>query len=340
MSDFARDSLLEDFYNTLVFSSIWSYYIYNCKIANYYRICKISFIFITLTIISTNIALIFDPLIVRDAANSFSGNVSRMSMHKSFGAAGYGYAQALMLLIPLLAYHIKHDQRIYFTKKGLFVILILVVITTLRAQVFANMLVMMIILFLSFTNIKKRKAMYKYVFIIMFIIMLIPKTFYIDLLHSVSNYFPNESNTYFKLNDLATFLENPEMDSSTGAGGRASRYPMLFNAFVDSPLFGDASYDSKHHIGGGFHIFWMYRLTLWGIFGFYYYLFILYIIYKSISKMIYDEEMKSYYFLSVLTLILLGLLKNIAGREPWIFIIIVIPGLYMGILNQTQSKRT
>ena len=35
-----------------------------------------------------------------------------------------------------------------------------------------------------------------------------------------------------------------------------------------------------------------------------------------------------YYFLSLLSIILLGIAKAVGGREPWLILIVIIPGLY------------
>lgn len=332
-----RNQIIEEFYNILIFSVIWMYYLTSKNNRNLPKICKFGFIFIIYTIIVTNVVLFIDPMIVRGSANGFDGNTYQLKLSDTFGVLGYGYAQAIVIFIPILVYHIKKNRNLIFTKKWLWTILILIIVTTLRAQVFANVLIMIVTLLMSFAGSKRKKATFRYASLLILFVVVIPSSFYINLLNTASQYFSEDSNTYYKLNDFAMFLENPELDTTTGAGGRAERYPILLEAFLENPIFGDASYTSNLHIELGAHVYWMYRLSVWGIFGFMFFLSMLYKVYKSIVNSIYDKEMKFYYFLSVLAFIMFGLIKNIAGREPWIFLIIIIPGLYLGTLEDIRQ---
>jgi hypothetical protein len=80
-------------------------------------------------------------------------------------------------------------------------------------------------------------------------------------------------------------------------------------------------------MGEGGHLYWMSRLALWGIIGFLGYLTLLKNIFKPIVSL-FDPVFRYYYMLSLFSVIVLGLLKNIAGREPYAFLLIVIPGFY------------
>lgn len=328
----------EDFLNLAIFSIVWSYYFQTKSLFRLHYIAKISLLFILITLITTNIALTIDPLIVRNSVAGFLGNVHQIRLNKLFGSAGYGYAQGFVILIPVLVYHIKNNIKLIFGKKMLMVFLGLVIITILRSNVFANILTMVAILALSLAGIKRKEKMFKLVAFFVILYILIPNSFYIDLFESSADFFPPESETYYKLNDFARFLENPELDGGTSAGGRAARYPLLFEAFARNPLLGDASYDSNLEISLGFHLYWMYKLTVWGLLGFSLFIYMLYSIYKTISNSISDPEMNFYYFLSALTLIILGSIKNIAGREPWLILIVVIPGLFLGSKYELEHK--
>jgi hypothetical protein len=142
---------------------------------------------------------------------------------------------------------------------------------------------------------------------------------------------------YYKLNDFAVFVENPDIDPSTGAGARAERYPLLYNALINSPVLGNTSYRSHLNIESGAHLYWMNRLALWGIPGFLFFIFMLYKIYRSISSL-FDANYSFYYFLSVMAFVFLGLIKAIGGSEPWLILIVVIPGLYFLPLLEESKK--
>ncbi len=339
LSEQNHSNIVEEFRNIINFSIIWAYYYYSKRMSMFSKISRFSFVFILITIITTNIALTINPLIIRDSANSFFADVSQRRLFRILGSAGYGYAQAFVMLIPILIYHIKKNTKLVLTKRWLWLVLFAIIVTTLRSQVFANMLVMIATSLLSFAGSKRRKAMYRYVFIFFLLFIIIPNSTYINLLNSVSEYFPEESNTYSKIKDLAMFIENPELEMTTGTGSRAARYPLLFEALLRKPIFGDASYESKMSIGAGGHLYLMNKLALFGIFGFSLFIYMLYKIYKSISRLIYDNEMAFYYFLSVLAFIMFGLIKTVGGREVWVFLIIVIPGLFLGTLEDMEQER-
>ena len=81
----------------------------------------------------------------------------------------------------------------------------------------------------------------------------------------------------------------------------------------------------------------MSRLALWGIFGFVGYLFILRQIFKPVLR-IFDSEFRFYYYLSLGSTIVLGLIKNLGGREPYVMLLIIIPGLYF-VKNNFYSQQ-
>jgi len=71
----------------------------------------------------------------------------------------------------------------------------------------------------------------------------------------------------------------------------------------------------------------MSRLTVLGIFGFGFYLFMLRTLFKRVISL-FDKQFKFYYALSIGAFIIMGLMKTISGRENWIFLFVIIPGLY------------
>ncbi len=331
MSDLHRFRILEEFFNLSIVIAIWSYYKENNKLEYLGKISEIAFFFIILSLIITNVVLFYEPLIIRNSGNAFRSSPRQLRIAIRTGAIGYGYAQGIVVMIPLLIYHIKKRIRLLFGYKGLIAVLMLFIITNLRSQVFANILIGTFITIFSIAGAKRKKIVLIYMIIVLTIAILIPTSVYIDLLRSVSTYFPEESNTYYKLNDFALFLDDPTFDESTAAGTRAERYPMLLEAFSENPLLGDASYDSKYDIREGGHLYLMNRLAIWGLFGFAFFVSLLYKIYSNIENRIHDVERKYYYMLSILTYIMFGLMKNIGGREPWFILILIIPGLYFNV---------
>lgn len=336
MTESTKPGIYEEFYNLSIFTAIFSYLYFNRDYATWARLSKMGFFFILITIVGTNIALTIDPLLVRNSAStltSFQNNLARYT-----GSGGYGYAQAFVLLIPILFYHIKYRNQLIFKRGILIIIMISIFITLVRAQVFANILVAIAMSLFSIFGAKRAKQSFVIITLITIILISIPSSIYANLLSSAGSYFESSSTIHQKLIDFAHFIRNPEFTDDTQAGSRAERYPMLFKAFLASPIFGNASYDSPFYTTPGFHLYWMNRLTQWGIVGFLFFIYMLFQIYKRIRS-IFDDSFRFYYFLAVSGFIMLGLMKNIAGREPFLMLIIVIPGFYFLPTSKTKYPK-
>jgi len=327
MSDFNRIRILYEGFYLFVFTAIWVYYNRKGDFTGLARLGKWGFIFILITIITTNIALFVDPDIVRDSANNADFTPFQMRLFNITGSMDYSYIQAVICLIPIIVYYIKSRQNLLFPRNILIMILILLVLSELRSQVFANIIITIIITILSLISSKNRLITFITVAISFLVIIIIPTRVYSDLISGLSSNFNPESVIYNKLTGIVEFIENPGIDSETDIGRRAERYPLLFDALSSSPFLGHSSYKSNLNIGAGAHLYWMNRLAIWGIPGFLFFVFVLYRIFRNVSSK-FDREYRYYYYLSLLSIILLGMAKAVGGREPWLILIVVIPGLY------------
>lgn len=338
MNNWNQTRILLEFYYLIVMTSILCYYQKKWEFIKLALICKWIFIFVIITLITTNIALFFDPYVVRQSAATGGFTVNQEQIYKLTGALNYSYAQATVCLIPILVYHIKNKKKMVFRPNVLIAILILILITQIRSQVFGNVIVATVITILSFLLSKKYTISIIIGFFISIIIVAIPNSLYSNIIYSLSLYFDPESVMHDKTLDLSKFLDNLEFDESSEVGSRAIRYPQLIQALFAKPLLGDASYESHLDIAGGAHIYWMNRLTLWGIPGFLFFIFVIYKLYKYIGSL-FIKSYRFYYFLSIVAYILLGLVKSVGGREPWLMLIVIIPGIYyLPLLDKKQIK--
>jgi hypothetical protein len=327
MLNWDKNSLLEEYYALTVFTTILYFYLIRSDRKGLAVLSRLCIIFIMITVCMTHIALTLDPYVIRQSASPINFTSHQAQVYKLTGAAGYGYMQGLVCVIPILIYHIKYNKKMIFSRNILIVFLCLIILLHLRAQVFANIIITTLITIFSFVSSKKIKKSILPVFIIIFILSFIPVSFYVSKINLLASKFNSNSEIYYKLKDFNQFIQTPELDASTGTGSRASRYLTLIQAFTVNPVFGNASYNSLINTEGGGHLHWMNRISIWGIFGFSFYLFLLYSIYKLVRS-IFDESFGFYYFLSVLAFISLGFIKTIAGREPFFILIIVIPSIY------------
>ena len=106
---------------------------------------------------------------------------------------------------------------------------------------------------------------------IFFIITIsIPAENYAYILKATATLFPTNSENYKKMIGMAIFVETGEetRDKVGMAKGRAARFPELLRTFLSNPFFGSAPNNSSTYEQAGAHLYWMNRLTVFGILGF------------------------------------------------------------------------
>lgn len=337
MDEWNQRSQLEEFISLSFAFVVIGYYLKNKNTAAMANIGKYSLFFIVVSVLITHLILFIDGTIIRDSAAVFNQNEARLALAERSGAIGYGYAQGITFLIPVFVYAFKTKLKLIWSHRVNVFLIVLFLLLTVRSQVFSNLLVSFVVLFLALIGSKKNYITYTFIGLVLFTIYIIPTEVYADLLRESSGFFDNNSETHGKLNDFAAFIENPETDNEDlSASNRASRYPLLLNSLMDDPIFGSfSSYQSTYQEEGA-HLYFMNRLAIWGIPVF---LFFVYVLGKLVVRIrsLFNDEFKYYYLLSVLAFILFGLTKNIAGREPFIILFIIIPGLYY-LLQRNNPK--
>ncbi|APF20149.1 hypothetical protein Calab_0567 [Caldithrix abyssi DSM 13497] len=337
-TDWYKHAIFEDFYAMVVVVIFHVILKNNYMIKNWIKLAKLGFISIIITGIMTIVATNINPMVVRASYSNLKYNLPGYLILERLGFGSYGYMAALIALIPILYFFIQRKTKIWFSRHMWIALLIFFLFVLIRSQIFANILIAAVILFLSISGVKKFKRNIFITLLFLFVFYSIPVKVWVNLFIDIGNFFSPITVLHNKFIDLASFIDNPNIYSSnTGIAYRANRYPLLFQAFLSRPFLGDASYNSAYEyaLAAGGHLYWMSRLTLWGIFGFAGYIVILYKVFVPVLKM-FNEEFRFYYFLSLLGVIILGFLKNLGGREPYIMLLIIIPGLYY-LYYQTQN---
>lgn len=338
MDEWNKSVILSEFYVILYSITLLSYFYHNRDVKGLASIGKYGFFFILITSITTLVALFIDPMIVRNSAGGYGLTPSDELLFDRLGVGGYGFVMGLACLLPIIVYYIRLNSFTSISRRVWIVILLILLFVILKAQIFANILIAALITILAFTNSRNLKRTYFFLGFFAIIILLVPDEMYSNSIRILGHQFPKDSETYSKLIDLANYIEAPDTES-TETGSRTERYPILFEAFIDSPMLGDSSYPSKHFIIPGSHLHWMNRLTLWGLLGFAFYIYILFQIYKFTANL-FEKNFLFYYNLSVIAVIMLGLMKAITGREMWLMILLIVPGMYFWpmISNNGKSK--
>jgi len=336
-NDWYKRKVFEDFYamfaGVLFFLNLRS-----CNdIRMWHKLAKLGLLFFVITGIMTIVATEINPLLVRASYSSLKESIAGFDKLKRLGFGSYGYMAAVLAIFPTLVYYYKHSSK-WKKKVALIFLILFFYFVLIRAQIFANMLVGAIIIIFAFLGLKRIRQSILLISLVLVMAFIIPKQVYANFLFTISQYFDADSENYLKVTDMAQFISNTGNQRGTPET-RLNRYPVLYNAFTAQPLLGDASYNSKYdyEMATGGHLYWMSLLALWGIFGFIGYLLILTNVFKPVFAIL-NKEFKFYYTLSVLAVFIMGFMKLLSGREIFIVLLIIVPGLYFSIVLQEAKK--
>ena len=343
--DWYKKAVFEDFYALIVVVLLFAILFRQKYYLEWQKLAKIGLLFFIITGIMTLIATSINPLVVRASYSSGRYQMAEYDELFKLGFGSYGYMIAIVALIPVLVYFYKNNRKFWLSKKVIIILIFFFYVVLIRAQIIANIIIASIILIVAILGAEKFKKKIIIYGLLGVIFLAIPTRFWVEGFQNLSALFEPGSLLNYRFQDLAFYIENPEIaenSSRTAAAGRAARYPMLLNAFMENPFLGDASYGSNfsYELIQGTHLYWMSRLALWGLWGFIGYIFILRSIFKPVINM-FDSNFKFYYQLSLLSVVALGLIKNLGGREPYIMLLIIIPGLYLSqyrAISKTKTK--
>lgn len=287
-----------------------------------------------------------DPLYARNiisvsSITSESERESILSLNR-YGGGNYSTAIAFMCLYPILIYFYKNIRISIISKKQIIVYSVIIFLALLSMQIFGNILIAIAFGLIALLGMKKIKQSVLVIILLISITVIIPKEVYVNSLLFVSNYFNKDSDINYKIRDLADFFNSgvDTKDNNTTTGSRLERYPILMETFAKSPIFG--CYFLSDESGNGYnssgaHLYWMNKLTVTGIVGFLFFLFIPYSFIKN-NLRYFDSTYKFYYILASLSILSYGLIKVIGGREAWYTFFILLPGLYSLPLLKKNKK--
>jgi hypothetical protein len=331
IDEWNKKQIFSEFYQIAIAFSVISYFYISKDYYGLAIIVKWTLIFVFITSIMSIITSFINPMYARDltAASAVTQESEKLEIlsFKKYGGGGYGFASAIVCLIPILLYYFKNPGNGILEKKYMLGLTLILIFTLLRVQFFANILISLIIAFYAFFGSKKKGNSLLAIFIISLILLLIPIQFYSDILVSLGSLFSVESELYLKFNDMAIYIVSDNFtEMGTVAGSRASRFPLLWESFISNPFIGGKYWN--------IHLHWMNKLAVFGLLGTIPFIYILFYYTKKNYKR-FDKDFAFFYLLSVLSIVALGTIKAIAGRELWYMVLIIIPGsYYLPLLKQ------
>jgi hypothetical protein len=332
VDEWNHNYILREYYEISVAMTVLVFFRMEGDYEGLAKILKWTMIFILITSIMSIITATINPFYARNIiAVSSAASESEKEMilsYQKYGGGGYAFATALVCLFPIVIYYLKNNRESYFKKPTLWIFMVISFFALLSMQIFANIIIVGVILIFSFLGSKNAKRGFVTVGVITLILLFIPAHIYVDIFQSMAMWFNPDSEMYYKMNDTATFFSTGRSYEDSSIGGRAARYPLLWDSFTANPWFGHYFSIYKYRdISEGGHLYFMNKLAIYGLLGF---IPFIYMIYRFIKKNVrsFDSEYAFYYLLSVLGFVLLGLMKAVVGREFWYTFLFIIPGLY------------
>lgn len=330
IGEWNKKQFLNEFYEIAVGVSVITYYRVE---KDFYRLAKLArwtLFFVFITSVMSIITAFIEPTYARSltglSAINLQSDVDYYLSFKKLGGGTYGFAASLVCLFPALIYYVKNISISNIKMRYLIILLLSMFSALLGMQIFANILLATILILISFIFQGNNKNNIIVATVVLIIIFLIPIDTFVSLLSILGSLFSTQSAVYSKINDIITFIIY-EDSINTGISVRAARYPLLLDSFVANPFVGHFLSGRTNDISYGAHLHWMYKLAVYGLFGA---LPFFYILYKFIKNSLnyFNKEHTFYFLLAVFSIIILGFMKTLAGREMWYMFFIIVPGLY------------
>lgn len=343
MDDWNYRLLFNEFYDIVISVSVISYFLHRKDYIGLAKLTRWSIVFLFITAVMSIISASINPMYARDLAGLSAATSSRkikaLTGVYRYGGGTYGTAEVFMCLFPIFIYYYKNIKTSLLSKKQIIIFSIIIFLALLSMQIFANILIAILIGSVALLGMKKKKqSILVFGIIFLSIVVINPKESFVSSLMSVGDTFKKDSELNFKFKDFAILI-NTGKSKGSSAGGKAERYPMLMKTFLKSPLLGCYFISDKYGNGyqnEGGHLYWMNKLTVTGIIGLCFFLFILYKFIKNNLKY-FNSTYKFYYILASFAILSYGLMKNIALTEPWYALFIILPGLYyLPLLRKKQ----
>jgi len=329
-----KKQIINEFYVFSVAISVLTYFRLEQDYEGFALIIKWTLLFIFFSAVMSIITAYIYPLYARDLTGIDAFNEServKILGYTKYGGGNYSFASALVCLFPMLIYLYKNNDNSIFKKYQILLMGIIFFYALIKMQIVANILVAFIIIILSLLGRKNLKKSIGIYIILLILIVVIPSHIYAELFYNVANIFDTNSEIYFKLNEMGTFFITGGTVENNAISGRYARYPLLMQSFLSNPLWGGKEWNG--------HLFWMNKLAVYGLLGT---LPFIYIIYYYVKKNIkyFDDEFSFYFLLSIFSIIGLGLMKALVGRELWYTFFIILPGFYyLQYLKQPQINK-
>lgn len=266
--------------------------------------------------IPTIILLQVDPDLLRNTISATDLSSDYLSALSASGLVRYGIIQAVPFLFAFFVLFIINQKKVYI--KFVFIVFLAIEYYLLVKASFAtSIIIATIAIVLALINSTKKNKMAFTIFGLLIAFIFFNKDLIVNFLTSIQPSFENTA-IYDKITDINSSLVEGSTDGEVA--GRQDLYDKSLDSFFANPFFG-----SSYKLQGG-HSYFIDRLSYFGIFGALPFFLFLYYTFKNHYMMI-SKGIKFYYLIGVCAFLILGIAKNISGIEPFLYVLVFLPGL-------------
>ena len=295
------------------------------------KIISITGLLIIVTTSIINIPILTqNPLYAREIMSaSRHGDSQFVELGKKLGVIGYGLVHSIPMLFPLVIYKIKNyvsnKERILWL--GILVIFFLLILKVSFGTVMILTIIIIPFSFLWSNNLKRNIKLLTFAGIVF---LLFSNGTLINYFLDYTKIYFEDTRMYLKIDDIQNSINSNSVEGQLK--GRSDLYLQSLTTFIDNPFFGtnNASEAGGHTFAGDF-------LAWFGILGvipfFLFFVRIFKVTYKKILR-----ERGQYYVLSIVPFVLLSLTKGTPGFEQFLYLIVIIPGLFITLKTNKSLK--
>ena len=282
----------------------------------------LSFLFIVITTILTIRGLMIEPMAVRFA---MSGRTDLIDLDVSIlGIGGYGFFNGIMLLMPAMAYFMNKPEYGVIKKTFILLFVAFAIYPMVLAGITTTFLLAVVIFIYAAFFVKKFKAKLYIPIIIIVSGLFVLNHLTADLIHFISQQI-NESVIKTRLEDLSTTVRlmdfSPEEADTYFARVRLALTLQSLQGFLANPLIGTGD--------SGGHSYWLDRLAMFGLVGWFPILMIFYQQVK-LQKITLLNAHYPYFLVSIYAILLFGIMKgNVVSPQTMVVLFFLVPGIFL-----------
>jgi len=306
-------------YQMFLAISLYEYFLYSGDVKGMNIIIKAALIFISITCLmgiwiylamGLSSRMIYQEVVQQ--GERYGASLSR------WGSAGITFYYGLALIIPAVIACIKSISRWNGKRIALILFVVIALVALFIAEYATAMLLAIIGMVFAMLGVRRFRTSLLITLIVISLSIFLPKSLMVYGFDFAADLSPGEIMSA-RMDDLSITMERGVSAAETHTARRADRIPFLLGNILQSPIIGRGPSTG--------HSFWLDRFSMFGLLG----MLPLFLIYRYQYKrnnIIFNDNYKFYYFITLLIFIAMGIMKNMAGEQFPLAFLLMVPGIY------------